>query len=592
LDFGVREKLFTVSVGMIAIVGLIASTFLETQLRDWLVDQLETRLQDQTAAGRELLLSSGPSSNPDHRQAAISLGSVFSSRMTFFDEAGLILGDSALSRQDIASVDTLKGRPELVDALATGHGSSMRYSPSSKTHMILVATPYFRGGKIEIVRAALPMRSVDEAISRLRYLMALAALLGLAVALIMSGLASYFFSRALTQLMLSARAISRGKHQARIESTGSGEIGSIARSINRMSDEIENLVSSLTQDREQFESVLEGMREGVIAVDGNLRVTLVNASARELLILPESARGRPLVELVRVPALMDLVMQANQHETLDAEFTLEGPPQKIFAAHMNRRPLSDEIIIVLHDITKLRHLETMRRDFVANVSHELRTPVSVIRGNADNLLDGALEDPQIARQFVSTILRNSDRMTHLIKDLLDLAKIEAGVLKLEPTNVLVHDIAQRSADFLRSRINNNDVRFEIDIPESLEVMVDASALEQILTNYLENAVKYASDPGLIRVWYDSTREYPRICVEDNGSGIAPEHRARLFERFYRVDSGRSRNVGGTGLGLAIVKHLAHAMRGQVGMEPAIEQGAIFWVELPPIQDQGTDTIAQ
>lgn len=563
-----------------AVVGLSASAFLEARLQQWLVTNLETRLKDQTSASRVFIMT-GQDSGQQNYQALISeLGNVFSSQLTLFDQDGRALGNAPIQKESDEPSPNRSIAPEVKLALMHSSSTVQRVDEKSNVEMLFVAESFTNGTSKQVIRAGIPLTTIQGAISQLRYLMILASLLGLAIAIIMSGLASHFFSRALTELMLSARAISRGQGHRRISAIGSGELGSIARSINRMSEEIENLVESLTDDREQFESVLEGMREGVIAVNASRQVTLVNASARELLALPKDVKGRPLIDLIRVPALMDLIGQAEEVETTETEFSLPGPRQKIFLAHMTRRSNNDGLIIVLHDVTQLRLLETMRRDFVANVSHELRTPVSIIKGNADNLLDGALDEPKMAHQFVKTILRNSDRIGRLISDLLDLSRIEAGVQKIELAPTDLHEITERCLEALGSKLTEHDAQVKNQLPTPLMAIADESALEQILTNLIDNAIKYSSSPAEITVWHEPKKGVHRICVEDNGPGIEEHHRPRLFERFYRVDTGRSRDKGGTGLGLAIVKHLAHSMNGSVGMENASPQGSVFWVELP------------
>ena len=563
-----------------AVVGLSASFFLEARLQQWLVSSLETRLKDQTRASQMVILNAHPKQHDAYQAITRQLGQALTSQITLFDEDGRLLGDSAHTTTQSSTPENMASSPEVQLALENSQSTMQRFVPQTNEEMLFVSQRFRMGGSTYVIRAGLPFSTIHGAIAQLRYLMVLASLLGLAIAIIMSGLASHFFSRALTELMLSARAISRGQGHRRISTFGSGELGSIARSINRMSEEIENLVKSLTDDREQFESVLEGMREGVIAVNASRQVTLVNASARELLALPKDVKGRPLIDLIRVPALMDLIARAEEDETTETEFSIPGPRQKIFLAHMTRRSNNDGLIIVLHDVTRLRLLETMRRDFVANVSHELRTPVSIIKGNADNLLDGAIHEPKLAQQFVETIMRNSDRIGRLIADLLDLSKLEAGVFKLDlgPTNAA--DISQRCLDALSSKLTEDRVDVANELTEPLTVVADPNALEQILTNLIDNAVKYSSSPARIRIWSASDDGKCRIFVEDNGPGIEAHHRPRLFERFYRVDNGRSREKGGTGLGLAIVKHLAHSMHGSVGMEPAPNQGSVFWVELP------------
>ena len=237
-------------------------------------------------------------------------------------------------------------------------------------------------------------------------------------------------------------------------------------------------------------------------------------------------------------------------------------------------------MIVAYDVTEMRRLETMRRDFVANVSHELRTPVSVIRANAETLLDGALEEEKAARVFVQAVLRNSERLSNLIADLLDLSRIEAGHYEVLESRLNLHAIVHRVAESVKHKLETKEMVLEISVEEHLEALGDAQALEQVLINLVENGVKYTPKGGRLLLRAQAVSDKVRIEVHDNGPGIAPEHRPRIFERFYRVDPGRSKEMGGTGLGLAIVKHLVGAMNGEVGMDPVEPNGSTFWVELP------------
>jgi len=230
-------------------------------------------------------------------------------------------------------------------------------------------------------------------------------------------------------------------------------------------------------------------------------------------------------------------------------------------------------------VTEIRRLERIRRDFVANVSHELRTPVSIIRLNAETLLDGALERPEVARKFLEAQMRNADRLAALVSDLLEISRIEAGTYEIHPDFIRVAPIVERIVDSVQQIADEKHMTIECEVPADTTAWADAEALEHVLLNLVDNAVKYTPAEGKIAVRVRTQGDGVRIEVEDNGPGIEPRHRARIFERFYRIDKGRSREVGGTGLGLAIVKHLAEAMDGSVGVGPAQPQGSIFWVLL-------------
>ncbi len=242
------------------------------------------------------------------------------------------------------------------------------------------------------------------------------------------------------------------------------------------------------------------------------------------------------------------------------------------------------VAVVLRDVTAVRHLERIRRDFVANVSHELRTPVSVIQASAETLLAGALDDPRHARNFVAAIERHASRLTRIIAGLLDLARLEAGQRGLAKERVNVRAAALRALDLVVGPADVKDIEVDIELAEDLDLLADTKGVDQVLSNLLENAVKYSEQRGHITVTSASEDGWVRIAVADDGPGIKEKHRKRVFERFYRVDKGRSREQGGTGLGLAIVKHLVLAMGGSVGVDPGEPKGCVFWVRLPLAKD--------
>jgi two-component system phosphate regulon sensor histidine kinase PhoR len=285
-----------------------------------------------------------------------------------------------------------------------------------------------------------------------------------------------------------------------------------------------------------------------------------------------------LVETVRIPALIELSEQPRD-SVRTAEFAVDDPPRYLMATTTPLRATGGTVI-VLHDVTGIRQMESMRRDLVANVSHELRTPVSIIRANAETLLDGALDEAESARSFVQAILRHSERLSSLLSDLLDLARIEGGAYPLCLENVPLKTAVQRALDTLQRSAKARGLSLNMAVDPHFAAYADSQALDQVLVNLLDNAIKYSYEGGAIDVSAVVDADQIRITVSDDGPGIQERHRARIFERFYRVDTGRSRALGGTGLGLSIVKHLVVMMHGTVGVEPVQPHGSSFWVSLP------------
>lgn len=322
------------------------------------------------------------------------------------------------------------------------------------------------------------------------------------------------------------------------------------------------------------------MVEAVLSVGEDDRIELANAAATKLLGLTEPPVGKNIHEVFRSPEVSELLSHGDDGGQAEFELQLGGRPRVM--ARMTRYRKGGRVL-VMHDVTELRRLETQRQDFVANVSHELRTPLSVIRANLETLADGCYADENEAHGLMKTSLRHAERLTHLVNDLLEISRIEVGKYPLEIEVFQVTPIAARAAALAAAsadQVAGGSPTIEVDVPEDLWVAGDRRAVEQILINLLENAAKYTPSEGTIRIIGGVLQGQGCVNVIDDGPGIEEEHRPRVFERFYRVDRGRSREVGGTGLGLSIVKHLALAQRGDVGVEANEPQGSIFWFRLP------------
>ena len=332
------------------------------------------------------------------------------------------------------------------------------------------------------------------------------------------------------------------------------------------------------------------MAEAVVVVDAERQVTLLNEAAENLLDTDERAIGRAITRTIGKPEILDLIDEAleDDGDMPSAELNLSEQPEQYVVVRATAEPNTGNVVIVLHDVTELRKLERMRRDFVANVSHELRTPISIIRANVDTLQEGALEDPEHAPRFLDSLERTAERMTDLVDDLLDISRLEAGryEMSLEPTNI--HDAAERIlADVERTvRATDEDKQasptLRNAVPADLSALADINALGQVLINLLDNATKYTGPSGTVTIEAEQRQEADEVVVrvKDDGPGIPAEDHDRVFERFYRVDSGRSREEGGTGLGLAIVKHLVSTMGGRVGYRANQPEGSVFWFTLP------------
>ncbi len=570
-----------VSVALILVVGLTSGAYLEYELRRLLVARIEAELHRHALTGRELFRSLPDSPTPATVDPlADRLGQAAGARVTVIAHDGTVLGDSALTVEQVRQLDNHGSRPEVVAALANGRGVAHRFSATLRTDMLYVAVPLERADGFGVVRAATALDEIEPVVNQLRLLLGVAGLLGLAIAVFMSGLASHFLSRTLRSLVQHARAMAEGAHRQRIAVATTDEIGGLAGSLNRMAEDLEQAVTTLATERDRFAAVLEGLADAVLALDAEQRVILVNRAALTLLDLTEPPLGRTLLETIRAPVLQDLVAQAQGGTPSATEFDLPTAQARRVLASANPQPATGGSVVVLHDVTELRRLETIRRDFVTNVSHELRTPVSVIRANAETLLLSPLGDAAETREFLEALLRQADRLARIVADLLELAQIETDQYQLHLEPVLIAPAVQRALEVVDQDRQAKRLSLDVAVAPDLSAQADANALDQIILNLLDNAVKYTPAAGHLSIRGVAQTGRVRIEVGDDGPGIAPHHRDRIFERFYRVDAGRSRGQGGTGLGLAIVKHLALAMHGEVGVAAAAPRGSIFWVTLP------------
>ncbi len=576
MKFGIRGKLFAVSILLILMIGGASSVILERETRGWYRARLDEDLRASANTARMLIERGGP--GLDLKALTHDLGEAISARVSIIDDDGTVLGDSVNDPETLANH---ADRPEVKEALASGHGRTQRPSTTARREMIYVAVRADCESGPCVVRIAMPASEIEGAVGRLRGLIVFASLASVIVAVFMSTLAAHLMSRALRNLVESARNVLSGPTGRRLSVQGTDELGGIAGSFNQLAEELESTVSVLAQERNRFEATLESMSEAVIALDAEERITLVNKAALSLLRLASPPSGRTLVEVVRAPALHNLVKEAQSRISHGTEFELHGPKPKRVMARATPLRGTGGLVIVLHDVTELRRLETIRRDFVANVSHELRTPVSIIRANVETLIDGALADPKQAPKFLDALSRSAERLSQLVADLLDISRIEAGAYKLEPAPIAVRAAMDRAVESVTIAAEQKKLTLRAEGDPSLRALADARALDQVLMNLVDNAVKYTPAGGNIVVRAKVIEDGVRIEVADDGPGIEPRHRTRVFERFYRVDEGRSRAMGGTGLGLAIVKHLTEAMRGQVGVDAGNPRGSVFWVELLP-----------
>lgn len=595
MKVGIRVKLFLVSLLLMLLIGLVIGVYLENALRVWAESRIESELLQHAKLVREgVLMSDRADSITVMEPLADRFGQAIGQRVTIIAGDGRVLGDSDLDEDQVRRIENHGRRPEVMAAMAKGIGVARRFSTTIRTDMLYVAIPFQRADSAGVVRVEVSLQQVDGTILELRTFLMFAGLLAglavLAVAVVIAGISSHQLTRILWNLLEHARKIAPGVLEKNLQETSMDEISSLGAAFKQITLELDRTAKTMSKERYRFEAVLEGMSEAVFALDERRKITLVNQAAFTLLGLTAPPLGRPLIEVIPVTEMLDLTRTVDYKKSASVQFDLPGPEQRRVLAQA--QGTGQSCVVVIHDITEIYRLEEMRRQFVANVSHELRTPVSVIQGYAETLLDGAMEDEAVGRGMLESLMRNAVRLTSIIENLLDLSRLDSHCYQLAPEEVAVLEVVEQLRETITQAADRKGIRLELEIDPDLKVWADANALSHALLNFVDNAVKYTPDEGRVAVRALHSHGLVRIEVQDDGTGIEACHRPRLFERFYRVDTGRSRDMGGTGLGLAIVKSLVEAMAGQVGMEPAKPNGSIFWMELPGVPATPMQTVSE
>ena len=575
---------------LIILLSLFSTAWFAT---DWLQDvYLQEMKSDLTARARLVGTFVGRDLSPEHRSeidaSVKQVGAKTATRLTIILPSGEVFADS---EADPSILPSHAERPEVLAAFKGETAHSVRWSYTVKTELLYAAVPVKRNDKIvAVARAAVPAWPLATILRPIYLEIALAAFLIAAFAGLVSFLVSRPLTRTIREMKEGAQRFAAGDLFYRMDGGSSEETGALAEAMNRMAEQFHDRLATVTSQRDELEAVLRGMMEAVLVVDEHERIVRVNRSAERLFHVDAKAvRGRTLLEAIRNNDLRRFVRKVLDSETpIEEGLTIPGEPEVLlqakgsFMKDGSGRPTG--AVVVLNDMTRLRALEKIRKDFVANVSHELKTPVTSIKGFLETLSEGAIEDPENARRFLDIVIKQADRLGMIIEDLLSLSRIEQeaekGSISLGEGSLA--EVFEAVSKTCRDRAEEKAMALEWKCDPDLMAMINPTLLEQALVNLIDNAVKY-SEPGK-SVTLSAERKDGEIAilVRDQGFGIPREHLGRVFERFYRLDKGRSREVGGTGLGLAIVKHIVNAHNGRIFVESIVGRGSTFSIRLPAI----------
>ena len=587
----IARKLTLTLVGFVAVTTIAAGLYLNRALEAFAVDTLEVRL---ASIGRLLHdeargLVLRRASPADFRAFTLRGSRPTASRVTVIAADGRVLGDSEVAVDDLPRVENHGARPEVLAALAGGVGRDRRTSSTIGASLLYVALPISDGGRvIGVIRVALPVTAVTSSYAAIHRVMLAGGLVALAVAFGIGLFVARRVTKPVVQMQTIAHQMSEGDFAVRAPIRSPDEIGALGRALNGLAARLREKVHDLGHEQAKATAILDGMIEGVIAVDGRDIILLMNERARSMFGLDATrGEGKPFLEVIRNTELHEAFREGRGVDggnVSHRELRLASPVER--RLQVNAVPLrlgANEVgvVMVLHDVTELRRLEQVRTEFVANVSHELRTPLTAIQGYLETLLAGALEEQEHARRFLEIVFRHTERLGRLLNDLMDLSNIELGrvALKLAPTRL--DEAVDAVLAIIGPKAKSGKVGLRSQLPRDLPpVLADRDRLVQILINLVDNAVKYTPEDGRVTVRVQEPADgWIEVDVVDTGIGIPPSDLPRITERFYRVDKARSRELGGTGLGLAIVKHLVFAHGGQLKIESEPGRGTTVRVWL-------------
>jgi two-component system phosphate regulon sensor histidine kinase PhoR len=507
-------------------------------------------------------------------------------RITIINTKGKVLADSEKSQEDVLRMENHLYRPEVKTALGGSIGSDTRYSSTLKIDMLYVALPIREGNTtLGVLRLALTLEGAQKTLSAIRKTVLLGLFFALGLALVLGSIVARQTIKPIKRMIQVSRKFSGGDFSRRILRPSRDEIGELAVTLNNMAQEIENKIKEIKTQNQKLSAIFNSMIEGVIVIAKTGHIVSINSTIEKIFsVTKDTVEGKIFLEAIRNNDIAEVINAVlNKGGLLSKEITLVYPVHRIF--EVSAAPIFDNdaisgCLVVIHDITEIRRLETVRSDFVANVSHELKTPLTSIKGFVETLLEGALDDKENNRNFLKIIQDHAERLNNLVEDLLSLSHLESKEITLNKKNFNLRQQLEDVISGFKSQIKKKNIDIKNELSANIAVTADKDRIEHVFINLLDNAIKFNKERGAIQIFSQQINGGIKVIVEDSGIGIPEKDIPRIFERFYRVDKARSRELGGTGLGLSIVKHIVELHGGSVGVESTEGFGSKFWFILP------------
>lgn len=583
-----QKKLYLLFTFVIVLCMTVTGFLSHSLIKQSYMNGVETNLKNSAIFIRDYYLVKKSANDPELRSTMEEMASDLSMRITLIDDAGEVIYDSEM---DYQSMENHADREEVKAALGGSIGISKRYSTTRKMDLYYLALPVMEEQEdhVKVIRLSVPLKEIEQYNYQLIYNITLAAVVGIIFSMFIGYRLLSSILLPIKDLKNIAKKVAEGQYNEKVVISNNDELGDLAKTFNYMTEELTKNIKEINAQNSKMNAILTSLVSVVIAVDRDMHVMFMNREAEKLFGISEGeAQGRYVLEVFRNSAILDQVKDLlRARDYIKTEIEIYDRMQRVY--HVYANPILDftstpdniGVVMVFQDVTEVRKLENMRKDFVANVSHELKTPLTSIRGFVETLKNGAVDKPEVRDRFLDIIDVETTRLAQLITDLLVLSDIEKQTEQTVKDSISVTKVAEEVVVLLTGTAKEKQVELILEAPETLPpIYGNVNWMKQMFINLIDNGIKYSKEQGVVKVNLSRDGEMLCIKISDNGIGIDQEHIERLFERFYRVDKARSRSVGGTGLGLAIVKHIILSFNGEIKVLSQVDKGTEFIIRLP------------